>query len=888
MTLRTVLLTAWLASALSFGAAAQTVTIGETAVLTAADSGNGNLLVAQEASLSQSARIQSISFYVTAAAGELVLGIYNATGPSGGPGALVAQTESFIPRVGWNVAATTTTPTLPAGNYWLAYFPSSSSLSFEKQNNSGNCHYYSLRFTSTLPRTFSTKPKNCTPATWSLYATLGTTAMPTLQLSDSPSTPSVSADAAVGTVVTTLAASWSNGTPFTGTLSFVSPGNNDGGLFALSGNNVVVNGNLTALGSTTQQITVQAKQSSSVSVNIPIAVASSSSDPVTSPSSGGSGSASIGSLLPADSNASANWQMAGMLSVGGIPNRTTVCATVSPKGGGADDTTDIQNAVNACPLGQVVSLSAGTFTIAEGNYVLLSTGISLRGAGPGSTILTRTGGATLNNDNPGSNPSPLIILGPQRWNNNETATTLTADGAQGGYSVQVASTAGFSVGQIVLLDEASGAGWQPDVIWTNMQIWASPDYRVVWQKHSPNDQYVDDFSATQYPYQAGSAGCWFSNCDRPTNEMHRITAISGNSISFDSPLTISYRVSHQAQLYYFQTPLTQNAGLENMTVQYGDDDDIDFNWCAYCWAQNVENTLWLGDAFGINNSFRVQLEEVYIHNGVWPVNGGGGYNISIANGSSEVLVENSISVLTNKVIVDRSSGAGSVVAYNYMDDGYINGSDTWVEIGLNGSHMVGGHHVLFEGNQSFNADSDQTHGNSIYHTFFRNWLTAFRKPFTALDGTAVNDATQGSTNGPLRAAGAHAYAYRFSFIGNVLGTAGQMNGWTYNCIASPNNIPSKCIWELGWMDITPQGYDPNVAATAIQDGNFDYLTNTINWATSDTAHTLPNSLYLTQEPAFFNAGKGYTWPWVNPTGSPQLYTLPAKARYDAGTPFTQP
>jgi hypothetical protein len=608
----------------------------------------------------------------------------------------------------------------------------------------------------------------------------------------------------------------------------------------------------------------------------------------TSPSSGGSESAIIGSLFPADSNASANWQMAGMLSVGGIPNRTTVCATVRPKGSGADDTTDIQNAVNACPLGQVVSLSAGTFTIAEGNYVLLNKGISLRGAGPSSTILTRTGGATLNSDNPGSNPSPMIILGPMEYSNNETATTLTGDGAQGAYSVQVASTAGFSVGQIVLLDEASGAGWQPDVIWTNMQIWASSDYRVVWQKHNPNDQYVDDFSATQYPYQAGTAGCWFSNCDRPTNEMHRITAISGNTITFDSPLTISYRVSHQAQLYYFQTPLTENAGVENLTVQYGDADSIDFDWCAYCWAQNVENTLWLGDAFGINNSFRVQLEEVYIHNGAWPVNGGGGYNISIANGSSEVLVENSISVLTNKVIVDRSSGAGSVVAYNYMDDGYINGSDTWVEIGLNGSHMVGGHHVLFEGNQSFNADSDQTHGNSIYHTFFRNWLTAFRKPFTALDGTAVNDATQESTNGPLRAAGAHAYAYGFSFIGNVLGTAGQMNGWTYNCIASPNNIPSKCIWELGWMDITPQGYDPNVAATAIQDGNFDYLTNTINWATSDTAHTLPNSLYLTQEPAFFNAGKGYTWPWVNPTGSPQLYTLPAKARYDAGTPFTQP
>ena len=57
MNLRTVLLTAWLGIALSFGAAAQTVTIGETAVLTTGDSDNGNLLLAQEATLSQAATI---------------------------------------------------------------------------------------------------------------------------------------------------------------------------------------------------------------------------------------------------------------------------------------------------------------------------------------------------------------------------------------------------------------------------------------------------------------------------------------------------------------------------------------------------------------------------------------------------------------------------------------------------------------------------------------------------------------------------------------------------------------------------------------------------------------------------------------------------------------
>jgi len=901
MMLRTALLTVWLASALSFGAAGQTVTMGETAVLTADDSQNANMLSAQEASLSQSATIQSMSFYVTAADGELVLGIYDATGPSGGPGTLVAQTAAFIPEVGWNVAATTTTPTLAAGNYWLAYLPSSDALSFVKQNNSGNCRYYSPQFTSTLPQIIASTPRamisrlrrggaatsalaflptNCTSTTWSLYATLATTATATLQLSDSPSTPSVSADAAVGTVVTTLMASWSNGMPFTGNLSFVSPYNTDGGLFALSGSNIVVNGSLAALGSTTQAITVQAQQSSSVSLNIPIAV--------TTPGSGGGGSGSIGTLLPADSNASANWQMAGMLSVGGIPNRTTVCATLSPSGG--DDSTNINNAIAACPSEQVVLLNPGTFTIAEGNFVLVNNSITLRGSGPGTTILTRTGGATLGSYTPGSNPSPMIILGPQAYNNGETATALTADADQGDTSVEVTSATGFFVGQIVLMDEASGAGWQPDVEGLG-QIWAAPDYRVVWQKHNPSQPDIDDFSASQYPYQAGTAGCWFSNCDRPTAEFHRISAISGNTITFDSPVTISYRVNNQAQLYYFATPHVQNAGVEQMTVEHGDDDNIDFEWCAYCWAYMVENTSWLGDGFGVNNSFRVELKEFYNHEPVWPVPGGGGYNISLAAGSSEILIWDGISVLANKVMVTRASGAGSVVAYNYMDMGFISGTDGWQEIGLNSSHYVGSHHTLFEGNRSFNMDSDQTHGNSIYHTFFRNYTTGFRAQFTDyVNGVVVNDMAQQSTNGPLRTAAAHAYAYWFNFIGNVLGVPGQMGNFIYGDVSNlgNGNWPSQ-IFMMGWNDLPNQVYDPTTIGSADIDGNYDYLTNQVNWSSADTAHTLPNSLFLTQAPAFFSDGSGYTWPPVDPLGvTTQFYTLPAYARYQAGTPFIQP
>ena len=91
---------------------------------------------------------------------------------------------------------------------------------------------------------------------------------------------------------------------------------------------------------------------------------------------------------------------------------------------------------------------------------------------------------------------------------------------------------------------------------------------------------------------------------------------------------------------------------------------------------------------------------------------------------------NSISVLCDKVMTARSGGAGSVVAYNYMDDQFIGGDGTWQEIGLNGSHATGSHEMLFEGNQVSNMDSDDTHGNAIDHTFFRNWSTGVRAQFT--------------------------------------------------------------------------------------------------------------------------------------------------------------
>ena len=150
-----------------------------------------------------------------------------------------------------------------------------------------------------------------------------------------------------------------------------------------------------------------------------------------------------------------------MMAVGGIPARSTVCATLSPNNPASDDTVRIQAAINVCPIGQVVQLSAGTFLINGGNYLVINKGITLRGAGPDRTTLAKTDGAKPFQSEVGPRPSPLIVVGPSLFSSTDNvsdalgSTNLTSDAVKGTYAINVTDIAGFRPGQIVLLDEAS-------------------------------------------------------------------------------------------------------------------------------------------------------------------------------------------------------------------------------------------------------------------------------------------------------------------------------------------------------------------------------------------------------------------------------------------------
>jgi hypothetical protein len=151
---------------------ASTFTIGETNILSTNDnSGYGNWLTAQQATLGQTGTILSMSFYVQAPGGNLRLGIYDATGPNGGPGALKAQTAGFTPASGWNTQNVISQVTLAPGTYWLAFLPSSNDLVMKvTTTGSAKADIYSY---GPLPATFSTSPMSGT-GHWSFYATLQT------------------------------------------------------------------------------------------------------------------------------------------------------------------------------------------------------------------------------------------------------------------------------------------------------------------------------------------------------------------------------------------------------------------------------------------------------------------------------------------------------------------------------------------------------------------------------------------------------------------------------------------------------------------------------------------------------------------------------------------
>lgn len=359
------------------------------------------------------------------------------------------------------------------------------------------------------------------------------------------------------------------------------------------------------------------------------------------------------------------------------------------------------------------------------------------------------------------------------------------------------------------------------------------------------------------------------------DEIKKITAINTgtNQVTFDSPLTTTYRTSHTAQVATCDTAFLERAGVENLTMHRGARGALNFYAAAECWAYNVEVYEYAGIGIFASECRKIHIEGSTVRYGSWRVQGGAGYATGFYNGTTESLIENSIMVDANKSFGANMAGAGCVLAYNHVDDtaNLTAGNSGWVEVGLSMGHMGGSHHILVEGCRGPNADSDKTHGTTYAPTWHRCHLTGQRAGYTDV----ANRRCFGLGFGTRGA----------SLTGSVLGRPGQMTGWQFTPTSfSDPNVPA--IYKFGYDDgAWNQAADPRItdattypASALYARDNYDYLNNSIPTAESGTT---PDSLYLSAAPSWW-VGNAGAWPWVTPTAATKTHNLPATYRYEQG------
>src|SRR6267142_135611 len=149
---------------------------------------------------------------------------------------------------------------------------------------------------------------------------------------------------------------------------------------------------------------------------------------------------------------------------GGIPGRTTLCATLNAAtygNGTTDATSAIQAAINGCPEGQVVYLPAGTYRLTSN--LTVAKGIVLRGDGPTLTKIRASLAAG----------STAAIYMANLWPTYGSAVNVTADVPKDATSVPVANGSAFAAGDIVQIDQLDDTSYLFD---GNCPWFKRPDY----------------------------------------------------------------------------------------------------------------------------------------------------------------------------------------------------------------------------------------------------------------------------------------------------------------------------------------------------------------------------------------------------------------------------
>ncbi len=541
-----------------------------------------------------------------------------------------------------------------------------------------------------------------------------------------------------------------------------------------------------------------------------------------------------------------NWSRAGVQ--GGIPNRTSICTTLSP---GATSS-QINSAIASCPSGQVVFLKAGSYNLSSGIDFGGHSNVTLRGAGANQTFLSFSGGISCN-----GLQTDVCIKGDSTWSGGPANTASWSSGySPGTTQITLSSTNRLTPGNMLILDQTNDSSDTGSVYVCENQ----------------------GVCSTEGPAGGGRSG-------RAQEQIVQVVAVSGNTVTISPGLYMPNWRSSQSPGAWWPTTDGMLDGVEDLSLDHsgsGQQSGMVFMNAINCWAKGIRsinanrNHIWLYQAA------HTTIADSYFYgtqNAASQSYGIEGFMVS------DNLVQNNIFQHIAASMNDNGPASGDVWAYNFVTDDYYQVSANWM-MAATWFHSAGTAMDLFEGNVGAGYTADAIHGTHNFETAFRNRWVGW-EPGKTNQTVPIN---------------LYAGSRYFNMVGNVLGQAGYHTN--YQDVAPNGSNFNTSIYGLGYSgngstsSSVPD--DPNVANTLLRWGNYDVATGSSHWTSSEvpsnisqysnpvpSGQSLPASFYLSGKPGWWGTPWGNPpWPAIGPDVSGgtgpggHSYAIPAELCYN--------
>lgn len=527
---------------------------------------------------------------------------------------------------------------------------------------------------------------------------------------------------------------------------------------------------------------------------------------------------------------------------GGIPtDRTQYGDTLTT----ANSLAEINAAIQAASSGQYVQLAAGNYSLGQITFGAKS-GVTLRGAGPGQTVITST--------------ATRAVVNTEDYFRDADGIAISSGYTKGSTSITLGSapSAYFQVGRLIQITQDD----DPD-------LWATG---------------VGVYSRSGFP------GSYGMSATRNLRFTSRITDISGNTITLATPIHLAYTAGLNPKAYPARQASSSLCGLEEMTIVGGGSTDRAVYWAFpdRCWVKDVEidNIIGTTGSIMLYNASQCEINRVFAHDTPdYPIQADG-YPFFLYYGCSCCLIVDCVAHRMGPTAVNGSSANALVnnTHINIRRRRVTNDPQTWITQGIIVNHGPQAAMNLLEGNIFQRFQNDGYHGSSSHCVLFRNNVHGVCPDVPNPTNRRVIDPCRGS--------------YYHSFVGNVLGDAswnpaqyefepGDSSNHSIYMLGCPGmdsvTVPNSGVYDFvdyskvvgAVTDTGAHYFDADVSATVVRHANYDYENNGVVWGDAD--HTIADSMFYASKPAYFGT---LAWPAIGPDVTGYVQDTPARWRWN--------